>query len=164
MVTKGRLNEAAAPELAHELVVCILTSQEYFAQFVDPKPKRIRYPVDLADMMTALRRQFLTEHFRDEAVYAKRQRGEIKEQWHSTIVSYSATLRPDEWQDVLRRVETALSSGDELSEVDQNPASSAAAALEHVRSAMVSVPAFESSWRRSRAIVRMSRDSHPRSG
>ncbi len=75
MIKKGRLNEAAAPELAEELIACVLTSHSFFAAFVDPKTKQIRYPVDLGQVMMALRREFLYRHFRDEAVDAKRQRG-----------------------------------------------------------------------------------------
>jgi hypothetical protein len=114
MVKKGRLNEFAAPELAEELIACVLTSHKFFATFIDPKAKRVRYPVDLAEVMTALRREFLNQHFRDEAVEAKRQRGEIKEEWHGTMVSYSANLPPDEEQQVVARVEAALSSNEEV--------------------------------------------------
>lgn len=37
MIKKGRLNEAAAPELAEELIACVLTSHSFFAAFVDPR-------------------------------------------------------------------------------------------------------------------------------
>lgn len=114
LAKKGRLNEAAAPELAEELIACLLVSHTFFAAFVDPKTKRVRYPVDLAEVTTTLRREFLTRHFRDAAVEAKRQRGEIKEEWRGTTVSYSANLRPDEEQQVGARVEAALRSGEEV--------------------------------------------------
>lgn len=114
MVKKGCLNEAAAPDLADELIVCALTSERFFAPFVDPQTKRVRYPVDVADVMKALRREFLARHFRDEVVDAKRRRGEIKEEWRGTIVSYSAGLRPHEEQQLADRVETALVSGEEV--------------------------------------------------
>jgi len=114
MVKKGRLNEAAAPELAEELIACVLTSHKFFARFVDAKTRRVCYPVDLVEVTTALRREFLYSHFRDEAIEEKRRRGEIKEEWRGTIVSYSANLRPDEEKQVVARVEAALSSGEQV--------------------------------------------------
>jgi hypothetical protein len=114
MVKKGRLNEAAAPELAEELIACVLTSHKFFAPFVDAKTKRVCYPVDLGEVTTALRREFLYSHFRDEAIEDKRRRGEIKEEWRGTIVSYSASLRPDEEKQVVARVQSALNSGEQV--------------------------------------------------
>ena len=114
IVKKGGLNEAAAPELADELIACILTSHKFFASFIDPTTKAVRYPVDLAAVMTALQREFLTRHFRDEAVQGKRRRGEIKEEWRGAVVSYIATLRPDEEQKVTARVDEALSAREDV--------------------------------------------------
>jgi Type I restriction enzyme R protein N terminus (HSDR_N) len=114
MVAKGRLNETGAPELAEELITCILISHAFFAAFVDKKTKAVRFPIDIADIATALKREFLYRHFRSEAVEAKRQRGEIKETWNGTRVSYSANLRPAEEEQVFARVEAAIQSGDDV--------------------------------------------------
>ena len=114
MVKRGRLNEAAMPELAEELIACVLKSHQFFASFVDQNTRRVRYPVDLTEVATALRREFFSRHFRDEAVEAKRHRGEIKETWRDTTVSYSPSLRPDEEQQVVVRVEAALRAGEDV--------------------------------------------------
>ena len=81
MIKKGRLNESAVPDLADELIVCALTKRKSLAVFIDARTRQVRYPVDLDDVMTALRREMLVHHFRDEAVEAKRRRGEIEEHW-----------------------------------------------------------------------------------
>ena len=114
LAKEERLNEAAAPELAEEFIVCLLTHNKLFASFTDTKTKRLTYPVDLAAVMVSVRRQFLRCHFRDLAIEAKRKRGEIKEEWRGTIVSFSASLRPEEEQLVEAQVRAALASGEPI--------------------------------------------------
>jgi hypothetical protein len=101
-----------APALAREAVVSALRQHaEKFLKLMGagdrPEPA---YPVSIAAIRDEYRRDALRAGFLEDVVKAKRARGEIKEKWSGSTVSYSLNLTQNEKSEIERRVELAMSS------------------------------------------------------
>lgn len=114
LVAEGRLNESAVPELAEELLACIVGSYACFSHLRDSGTKRARYPLRVRDVEKALRHEHLNRHFHDREVADKRARGEIQERWMGSTVSYNATLSQAEWLRVRERALAALLADEQV--------------------------------------------------
>jgi hypothetical protein len=114
LAREERLNESAVPELAEELLACIVGSYPWFSHLRDSSTKRVLYPLKVRDAEKALQHEYLNRHFYGLEVKAKRARGEIQEHWNGSTVSYNATLTHAEWLQVRERALAALRADEEV--------------------------------------------------
>jgi hypothetical protein len=114
LAQEERLNESTVPELAEELLACIVESSACFQHLRDSNTKRVLYPLKVRDAEKALKHEYLNRHFYNLEVEEKRARGDIKEHWRGSSVSYNATLSHAEWLQVRERALAALRADEEV--------------------------------------------------
>ncbi len=111
-IKQGRLNESNCPEMLVEFIVeTVLQNKSIFKELLSVDGRSILYPLKFDEILTALLREKLFRHYRDELISEKRKSGEIKEIWNGSTVTYSADVTAEEREQVLGVTEDALNSG-----------------------------------------------------
>ncbi len=112
-VEQGRLNESNNPEMLSELIVESVSGQKsIFKPLLTSDQRTVRYPLKLDSVLDCLLRERLVRHFREEIVERKRKKGEIREVWNGSVVSYSYSPTPADETEAIEKVERALLVGE----------------------------------------------------
>jgi len=112
-VEQGRLNESNNPNLLSELIVATVSDRTgIFKRLLRSDQRTVGYPLKLDAVLACLLREKLVRHYEDEIVERKRKKGEIREVWNGTTVSYSYSRTPADQEEVTNNVERALSVGE----------------------------------------------------
>lgn len=110
-IEQGKLNESKNPDLLSEFISETVLHQRIFNKLLTGKQLAAHFPLKLDSIIGCLLREKLSRHYHDEICERKRKKGEVKERWNGTIVSYSYTFTASDKEEVQNKVEAALASG-----------------------------------------------------
>ena|GEM_PF-2285539 len=111
-IKQGRLNESNCPEMLVEFIVeTVLQNKAIFNKLLSVDGRSILYPLKLDEILTALSREKLFRHYRDELISEKRKSGEIKETWYGGFSYSSKDFTAGDEKRILDAIDESLNSG-----------------------------------------------------
>lgn len=111
-IKQGRLNESNCPEMLVEFIVeTVLRNKAIFKELLSVDGRSILYPLKLDEILTALLREKLFRHYRDELISEKRKSGEIKETWYGGFSYSSKDFTAGDEKPILDAIDESLNSG-----------------------------------------------------
>lgn len=115
LVKEGRLYENKNPDLLLELVASLISSHRgIFSKQLNDQRTQLNYPILLDDIKASLKEAKLRFYFENVRIEEKRKKGEIKEQWAGSIVSYSCSNTAEDIAWVDNQVKKAMKAGEDI--------------------------------------------------